>query len=1014
MDLGKAPDQGTIALILVTAVISSILVGVFLKKIAESILELMLRPLRLLYEFAYRYIAPRNPLSIALRSYRKHVLRSNLTRMENPVGPNLEVPLEHAFAPLKLRTSTTQESIDLFSYAATARRCIVLGGPGTGKTTLMKSLVTSILKKRCHPDLDNSIPVFVVLRNLAKKQHTVHQAIVSAFADHHFPGADKFIQSALDTGKLVIILDGLDEVGASREFVVEQILRFCQYDDQQEHQNRLIVTCREHSYRTMDLREGIPEVVQVEPFTNHHIRVFLEGWPMHKERSAIKLYALIQGDPQIRDICRNPLLLTILTGLYLDTDDFQIPTSRELFYQKAINELLVHRPARRQIRQAFKEDDKRQILERVALERLETVDRAEDPEELTLVTLQKTAEAVLRQGKLDIHDLITELVEINGIIKPISGDSFTCAHRTILEYFAAREAIRRRTTSEVFSSFGGRPELIEVLYFYCGLLENLPALESIVSAFIEQQRWLEAGRSLVHMKEAPNSNSVKEVASRLRDLLVAGVDIKAPIEVLSSMSSRRGLEFEAARPFFLGAIDHLAASAEAGASALESAVATSPDIALKLIPGMLRHSSERWRAAGVRLLRDIGTDEALDQLVQLLTHQDAYVRSQAAYILTGMIRSRNQALRQRATLLPERKDKAVWPLEPFFPGNIAIPIAEALAPDGESESQAIGCAIKALDPQWEHSADPILKRWRRVPLDVTLQRYRRRTGMLLAVCGPALGAVTMISLLALEALAYKERSTVLVRTTTPHIKLIESSFLEQMFEAAGSITQEIEISHPSNATGWRRLISLNEPKIPESSINAYRFLKSWSKYAPRTGAMLREDTLKKLDGLTSFQKLQRLKNAIASLRTQGIFDNETLFSLHPSLSLRALVYLFATLGYCLLPFVLPRFRSSWRIKTYMLAIQSDVEIRRWSLFMSTIAVMAPGMAMALFPPFAFAVVSKGETIMPITLIAMSSPLFGLLFARFPWPKNPLLATVDEVTLHESSIRAEDPHEEMAA
>ncbi len=57
MNLGKAPDQGTIALILITAIITSLIVGVFGKKLAESVLELILKPLRFFYEALYRWIA---------------------------------------------------------------------------------------------------------------------------------------------------------------------------------------------------------------------------------------------------------------------------------------------------------------------------------------------------------------------------------------------------------------------------------------------------------------------------------------------------------------------------------------------------------------------------------------------------------------------------------------------------------------------------------------------------------------------------------------------------------------------------------------------------------------------------------------------------------------------------------------------------------------------------------------------------------------------------------------------
>ncbi|KJU85784.1 hypothetical protein MBAV_002022, partial [Candidatus Magnetobacterium bavaricum] len=88
-------------------------------------------------------------------------------------------------------------------------------------------------------------------------QHTVEQAILYALDRYHFPGADKFVRACLDAGKMLIILDGLDEVGDAREFVSKQIRNFCRYDERQGVSNRLIVTCRELAYDTQDLRDVI-------------------------------------------------------------------------------------------------------------------------------------------------------------------------------------------------------------------------------------------------------------------------------------------------------------------------------------------------------------------------------------------------------------------------------------------------------------------------------------------------------------------------------------------------------------------------------------------------------------------------------------------------------------------------------------------------------------------------------------------------------------------------------------
>jgi NACHT domain len=532
--LGNAPAPGTIALIVLTALIGA-LVAVFGKRAAEALLELLLKPFKWIWKVVYRWIAPRNPFSLALRIYKKHIRRSWLTKIENPIGPEMDVPLEHAFAPLKLISSSTDENIDLFTHVAASYRSIVLGGPGTGKTTLMKSLITRVINAHANDDLNQLIPVFVVLRKLAAKQQSVREAIVAAFADFHFPGADRYVDSALSQGRMLIILDGLDEVGVNREYVAGQIISFCERDDQQETKNRVIVTCREYSYRTEDLRSVIKNVVRVEPFANHHMRVFLQGWPMYKGRSALKLYGFIQGDPQIRDICRNPLLLTILTGLYLETNDFEFPTSRALFYQAAVEELIVKRQARRETKQKFDAKHKWDVLERVSLNRLETVRINEDPEEFTSEAIREQSNEVF-QKEIDFDEFIQELVEVNGIIKPSSDGIYTCAHRTIQEYFAASEAGRIRTPKEVYYRFSNRQDLIEVLYFYCGMLNNIPQLTEIIQAFVSEGKWLEAGRCLLNMKETPTGSYIETITTELGKQIVDGSEFKPALEILSSLA----------------------------------------------------------------------------------------------------------------------------------------------------------------------------------------------------------------------------------------------------------------------------------------------------------------------------------------------------------------------------------------------------------------------------------------------------------------------------------------------
>jgi hypothetical protein len=398
----------------------------------------------------------------------------------------------------------------------------------------------------------------------------------------------------------------LDEVGINRDFVAAQIRHFCEFDEQQEHKNRVLVTCRENSYRTEDLRDVIPTIVKVEPFANHHMRIFLQGWPIYKGRSAIRLYGMIQQDPQIRDICRNPLLLTILAGIYLETDNFQLPKSRNRFYYSSIEELLINRPSRREIEQSFEMEDKLKILQRVCLESLMSANISDDPEEMSVDSISKISKDVL-QKDVKIKDFIKELSEINGIIKPCGADTYTCVHRTIQEYFAAREALRSLTPYEVIALCGKRQDLNEIVFFYCGLLSNIPQLSIILQELIGTLQWLEAGRCLQNMTEIPAEALITQISEALLNLIVNRVTLDNSLEILSSLSQRTEPAFEATRRNFAEAIDYLSNSKDKGGlSALESVLSSSPETAMKCIPGLLEHKSVLWNNTAVKLLRDIG------------------------------------------------------------------------------------------------------------------------------------------------------------------------------------------------------------------------------------------------------------------------------------------------------------------------------------------------------------------------------------------------------------------------
>src|ERR1022692_1858558 len=576
-------------------------------------------------ETAYRLWAPRIP-RLSLRNYRKHLLRSDIGRIEIPVGPVPIIPIEKAFVKLKV-VSAGAES-DFFQLVCQHDRLMVLGAAGTGKTTLMKSLVVDVLNGDYANELQESIPVLLMLRRMAMHDQSVEDAIITAFAEHKFPRAGNFVRSCLDAGKFLIILDGLDEVGVNRESVLERLRDFCRVDDPRERRNRIVVTCREAAYRIQYLRDVVPTLATIEPFSNFHIKRFLVAWPAYQGRRTDTLYSQLQDEPRILDICRNPLMLTILTGLFLESNDFRLPKSRDHFYELALGELLVQRPARRNQKQEVSASEKIRILGRISLGQIRSVSTTDDPEELTLDALKIQADALNSGIKVSV--LISELTEINGVLRVIGDGRFTYAHRTIQEYLAAGE---------------------------------LPETQSLYSII------------------------ARGLASQIADR--TGRD--QALLTLSSLAHRDEPQFEPFDIEFQRIVRGWLTAGDASGHDLSSALGTNPDFAMQLMPALL----ERFPAEAVGLLRDVGTDDALDQLVRLLESPKQDLRVRAASMLDSMLVSRRADLVVRAGLLPERHKAMLWPMEDYLPGNLALPMALALV--GETRSDFfIDAAAEAI------------------------------------------------------------------------------------------------------------------------------------------------------------------------------------------------------------------------------------------------------------------------------------------------------------------------------
>jgi hypothetical protein len=215
---------------------------------------------------------------------------------------------------------------------------MVLGGPGAGKSTFLRKMGMEALKGKKGGFKHDCIPVFIELKRFASSEIDIEKFIIEEFRICGFPVPDQFTAKALEQGKLLILLDGLDEVPSQNlNETISQIQNFVDTY----HQNRFIASCRTAAYRGNFRRFSD---VAMADFDDEQIQQFINNW-FHGEddqqaKTGDKCWELLQKpeNKAAKELAHTPLLLTFLCLVYDRSQNF--PNNRSVLYKKALRILL--------------------------------------------------------------------------------------------------------------------------------------------------------------------------------------------------------------------------------------------------------------------------------------------------------------------------------------------------------------------------------------------------------------------------------------------------------------------------------------------------------------------------------------------------------------------------------------------------------------------------------------------------------------------------------------------------
>ena len=398
----------------------------------------------------------RDFLGCVAKDYQKRLIRRyNVMRIFGMTKP---VPLESIYTRVNILeriTATRRDSVEQLTELLQRQRrfgqiqaskpglaavndiprFVLLGKPGSGKTTFLKHVALHSLGHEFEQKL---IPIFISLKALSDSGATLGDFICHEFKTCGVADAERFAASLLENGKCRVLLDGLDEVSdARRAGIIDGINHL----SDECPGNQYIVTCRvaAYSYSFEKFTD-----VEMADFGEEEIIAFLQHWWPQPDDRPERCWRAIQQTDGLREMAATPLLLTLLCLAYEDSLD--LSTNRAELYKDAIEALLKKWDTSRNIQRdevyrqltAKRKEDLFCEIAAESFEQEQYFFQREDLEDRIGRVLRKFSDADEYDLAEMSHATLRCIKAHHGLIVERSKGIHSFSHLTFQEYFTAR------------------------------------------------------------------------------------------------------------------------------------------------------------------------------------------------------------------------------------------------------------------------------------------------------------------------------------------------------------------------------------------------------------------------------------------------------------------------------------------------------------------------------------------------------------------------------------------------
>jgi internalin A len=384
--------------------------------------------------------------------------------------------------------SSWNECITTSEALHSNRHLVLLGDPGSGKSTLISCLSWQL----CRPDqssespwigqLRGLCPVPIILRELKLTTDISWERLIDEFLRHRIGKVlpDKtYLEKMLRDGRAVVMLDGLDEIG---NLTVRRKLRDAVHAGMALYpHSRWLLTSRLVGYESVPfhvrtervsartdidgevvsaskkskiVRSKVADVLYLAPFNDDQISEFSRNWHVQHEpdkslvpQNTSAFVSAVKENEGTQRLARIPYLLTLMALIHHKSAT--LPHGRTELYDRIAAAYLESIDLKRQLDQLpYSLSQKKRWLAFIAyqmqLRRGAAKGRSQKPTQIlaTRADIRKWLHVAMKEsstsvGDSEVNALIEYFAARSGLLLPRGEGMFAFMHLSLQEYFAA-------------------------------------------------------------------------------------------------------------------------------------------------------------------------------------------------------------------------------------------------------------------------------------------------------------------------------------------------------------------------------------------------------------------------------------------------------------------------------------------------------------------------------------------------------------------------------------------------